>query len=448
MARKKTHQEFMQEVFELVGVEYNVLGQYVNSNTKIKMQHIKCDYKYEVPPSNFLSGSRCPKCYGKKKKTTEIFKNEVYELVNNDYTVLEEYTNDKTKIKIKHNICDYVYSVQPSHFLQGKRCPKCAGVLKKTTEIFKEEVFYLVGDEYKVLGEYITARIKIKLQHVTCNYKFEVTPDSFLRGSRCAKCARNLKRTTKEFKEKVYSLVEDEYIVLGEYLNTNTRIKMKHNKCGYEYDVTPAHFLNNRRCPKCKYESFHKKYKKSKKKFEEEVYNLVGDEFTVVGEYINAKTKVKLKHNECGYEWVAVPKGFLDGNRCPKCKESKGEKAIGRCLATNNIEYKIQYKFNDCVHENQLSFDVAVFEGDSIIMLIEYDGGQHFKAVDWFGGQKAFELTKIRDRIKEEYCKEKKISLLRIPYWEFNNIEKILKNTPQLKPLIKDNEEKVSSLLD
>ncbi|MFE0341661.1 hypothetical protein P5618_015020 [Priestia megaterium] len=448
MGRKKTHKEFIKDIYVLVGDQYCVIGKYVNSKTKIKVKHNNCNYEYEVAPSNFLNGSRCPKCYGKKKKTTEIFKKEVYELVNKDYTVLEEYTNNKTKIKIKHNICDYEYSVQPSHFLQGKRCPKCAGVLKKTTEIFKEEVFYLVGDEYKVLGEYTTARIKIKLQHVTCNYEFEVTPDSFLRGSRCAKCARNLKRTTKEFKEKVYRLVEDEYIVLGEYLNTNARIKMKHNKCGYEYEVMPAHFLNNRRCPKCKYENFHRRYKKTKKKFEEEVYNLVGDEFTVVGEYVNAKTKVKLRHNECGYEWEAVPKGFLDGNRCPRCKESKGEKAIGKYLAINNIKYEIQYKFIDCVHEKRLPFDVAVFKGDSIIMLIEYDGGQHFKPVDWFGGQKAFELTRTRDRIKEEYCKKKKIPLLRIPYWEFNNIEKILKNTPELKSLFKNNVEKVSPLLD
>ena len=60
------------------------------------------------------------------------------------------------------------------------------------------------------------------------------------------------KRTTEEFKKLVYDLVGDEYTVLGEYMTTLTKIQMRHNKCGTEFTPTPARFLEGTRCPKCR----------------------------------------------------------------------------------------------------------------------------------------------------------------------------------------------------
>ena len=64
---------------------------------------------------------------------------------------------------------------------------------------------------------------------------------------------------------------------------------------------------------------------------------------------------------------------------------------------------------------------------------IEYDGIQHFEVVDYFGGLDGFITTKIRDTIKNEYCKSKNIKLIRIPYWGFDNIENILKKELNIK---------------
>lgn len=61
-------------------------------------------------------------------------------------------------------------------------------------------------------------------------------------------------------------------------------------------------------------------------------------------------------------------------------------------------------------------------------MCIEYDGEQHYKLNEYFGGQKYFDILKRHDEIKNEYCKENNIKLLRIPYWEFNNIAKNIAN--------------------
>ena len=61
---------------------------------------------------------------------------------------------------------------------------------------------------------------------------------------------------------------------------------------------------------------------------------------------------------------------------------------------------------------------------------IEYDGIQHFKPIDYFGGDTAFILLQTNDQIKNEYCIENNIKLIRIRYDE--NIEEKLSNILKL----------------
>ena len=59
-------------------------------------------------------------------------------------------------------------------------------------------------------------------------------------------------------------------------------------------------------------------------------------------------------------------------------------------------------------------------------LCIEYDGRQHFEPVEFFGGKEQFKIQKINDKLKDTYCRNNNIDLLRIPYWEFDNIDEIL----------------------
>ena len=99
--------------------------------------------------------------------------------------------------------------------------------------------------------------------------------------------------------------------------------------------------------------------------------------------------------------------------------------AISRFLDFNGYKYITQKKFNDCKNIGYLSFDFYVPDRN---LCIEYDGELHYKAVEYFGGQDHLDAVKIRDQIKTDYCKKHGINLLRIPYWDFNNIESILSN--------------------
>jgi hypothetical protein len=69
MPRQKTHEEFLQQVFDLVGDEYQVLEQYQRTATKLSMKHITCDNTFLVRPADFLRGTRCPICFKQAKRT-------------------------------------------------------------------------------------------------------------------------------------------------------------------------------------------------------------------------------------------------------------------------------------------------------------------------------------------------------------------------------------------
>ena len=63
-----------------------------------------------------------------------------------------------------------------------------------------------------------------------------------------------------EFEKRVKEYTQDTVIVISEYINKKTKVKIKCKTCGYEWDISPAtlmpsnmkdnHFIG---CPECKY---------------------------------------------------------------------------------------------------------------------------------------------------------------------------------------------------
>jgi len=104
-------------------------------------------------------------------------------------------------------------------------------------------------------------------------------------------------------------------------------------------------------------------------------------------------------------------------------KSSKGEKLISKILDKNHILYEREKTFDDLYDVSLLRFD---FYLPSHNMCIEYDGKQHFEPIDYFGGDKAFKSSKKRDGMKNTYCENNNIKLLRIPYTQDSNIINIL----------------------
>ena len=163
--------------------------------------------------------------------------------------------------------------------------------------------------------------------------------------------------------------------------------------------------------------------RKTNEEFISEMKN-INPNIEILSEYINNKTKVKCRCLICGYIWFAEPRKLLEGRGCPKCNMSKGEIKISVFLDNNFINYIPQYKFDNCKNINKLSFDFYLPNHN---ICIEYDGKQHYEAIEYFGGKYMLSIQQNKDKIKTRYCQDNNIKLIRIPYWEFDNIDNILR---------------------
>ena len=156
------------------------------------------------------------------------------------------------------------------------------------------------------------------------------------------------------------------------------------------------------------------------KEIEKEKYHFI----KFVQSNISGEKRIKIKCNHAHESYEVYFRNWLNGKRCPHCSRSLGEEEIVKFLNKIKINYIEQYKFNDCKFKDLLPFDFYLPDYNCCI---EYDGNQHFEVIEWFGGLDKFIDTKIRDTIKNEYCKKNNIKLIRIPYWKFDKIEEILK---------------------
>ena len=134
--------------------------------------------------------------------------------------------------------------------------------------------------------------------------------------------------------------------------------------------------------------------------------------------------KVWWKCKKCNNEWKSSINSRAKGCGCPKCKSSWGEKKIDKILSKNNILFETEKTYDDCRDINKLKFDFYLPDYN---ILIEYDGRQHYaNGGYWKVGDDDLEKIQKRDKIKNKYCQDNNIKLIRIPYWDYSNIEEIL----------------------
>ena len=235
---KKTYEEFL-DLLENDG--YKLIGEYINVNTKVKLQ---CDkgHKYEALPNKFKMGRRCPICSGNHPETSRI---QFEELVENEgYKLIGEYVNNKTKLELECNK-GHKYFVTPNSFKSGTRCPICAGCHLETAKLELEEL--VENEGYKLIGEYVNNSTKIEME---CDkgHKYMVRPNDFKKGYRCPICSGQHSETAKlEFEE----MVENEgYKLLGEYKSALTKVEIQCDK-DHKYFVKPNAFKSGHRCPNC-----------------------------------------------------------------------------------------------------------------------------------------------------------------------------------------------------
>jgi hypothetical protein len=344
-----------------------------------------------------------------------------------DYSEVE-YINDVTPVLI---ICPlHVKFSQIPNVHKRSGCPKC-GILKRSNSR-RNELDNLINkfkekhsnryDYSKV--DYEKMREKVTIICKKHNIEFLQTPEKHLSSKTggCPKCNTigKGKLTNSIFIEKSKELHFDKYDYSKvEYITSNKKVTLICKEHG-EFDITPNAHSRGVGCSKC---SGNYKYKVDDLL---DIYSNIYDSYTYdFKNYRNIKSKIKVRCSKHSI-FETTAELLLNGYGCSSCgKKSLGEDRISSYLIYKNIEYIKQKSFDGCVYKNKLQFDFYV---SSFNLCIEYDGRQHFEPVEYFGGLNCFNDQIIKDSIKNEFCYKNNIKLIRIPYYEFNNIEKILES--------------------
>ncbi len=102
-------------------------------------------------------------------------------------------------------------------------------------------------------------------------------------------------------------------------------------------------------------------------------------------------------------------------------RASYGQIKIEDILNEAGLSFQEQYSFTDLVSSSghPLRFDFAVFDDDGEIdFLIQFQGIQHYKPKEKFGGMTGLKKQQYYDMLKRQYCKKHDIKLVLIPYWD------------------------------
>lgn len=292
---------------------------------------------------------------------------------------------------------------------------------KLTTEQFIQKARAVHGSFYNYSKvNYVNKNTKVE---IICpiHGSFWQTPDNHANGGYgCPKCSGKHRYNVKEFIDRARDLHGNVYdYSRSNYVNSKTKLEIICPEHGSFWQSPDNHINLKQGCPHCAGNIRHSvdSFIEKAKKVHENRY----DYSNVV--YTGLENKIEII---CPIHGVfkQTPHHHLSGEGCPKCVNSKGENEIRRFLEYNNIKYEQQKKFKNCRDKKSLPFDFYLPEYN---MCIEYQGEQHFRPYNKFGGEAGLEKLKKHDAIKKEFClKEENPDLLEIKYNDFKILEDIL----------------------
>ena len=325
--------------------------------------------------------------------------------------ISEEYINSSSKLKIRFEDEEPFY-LSFNSFGRGTRGK--TNKKKIQQNLFKlpyEEVYKRIKKEgYTLLSKtYNNNRDILKIKNDKSNEIIYVRFNDFQSGHRSNK---NKKLTYDEVKKNIES-VDGYKLKSSEYKNSKSKLLIQYHD-NEPFLMTYNAFSRGQRDPSlCRNRK--KTLNEVKQLVEEKGFTLISDEYINEDEPLKIKTKIG--------KIILTSYRNLKNSAGENVKNSIGEYEINNFLSDNKIQFISQYRV-DILGKRHL-FDF--FIPDRGIM-IEYDGIQHFKPIDFFGGYEALEKRRVRDRQKDEWCEKEGIKLIRIKYTDQDEINNILQN--------------------
>jgi len=279
-----------------------------------------------------------------------------------------------------------------------------------------------IEDFNEFLKKKFDGKIKIISTHKEFKYRDYIESNCEIHGSYkirydhlkdygCPKCLilKNKDKNKKYFIERANIKHNNRYDYSNVEYNTNkTPVEIICKKHG-SFFQRPDNHLSGAGCKYCNYLMSSDDFIERSNKIHNNKYNYDKTK------YFRDKDKVVITCKNHG-DFTQRGSSHLNGSGCPICQESNGEKVISNYLNKIGINYKREKKFIE--FNKYIEFDFYLSDYNACI---EYDGIQHFKPIDFFGGKKRFDYTKKNDNLKNIFCHENDIKLFRISYLQ--NIE-------------------------
>lgn len=442
MSKKLTTSEYKEKLKEARGEEVTLLSEYEGSTKPIKVRFNSCGHIVTInKPYNLLNGSNCIICKNKSSRlTTFEFKKRIANTLGKDYQLIGEYKTSRIKVTIKHLVCGKEYKTSPKNALDGLGCPYCSKKAMWSTDKFKAHLAKKYGDEYEVLGDYTGSSKKIEVKHTKCGNVWYPTPANLLSGrSHCPKCSalrlsKNSRLSHSEIQQRISRLFRGTIVLTNpeEYQNMETSLHYKCLVCGYKGTMMAKNLIEGHGCPKCANLHRNDRNRLTADYISDKTKEITNNTYEFIGgDYRNSYSPIKFKHLDCGTIFTTTWNKFSSGAvNCPRCRGSRGEQLVKGYLDNCQLSYEYGYVVPDLKDKRNLHFD---FWLPQYRIAIEYDGIQHYKETQFnYGSDNNFKLTKLHDKMKNNYCYKHSITLIRIPYYE--NVNDFLEQN--LQPLL------------
>lgn len=261
---------------------------------------------------------------------------------------------------------------------------------------------------------------------------YYITPNKHLGGAGCQSCSKE-NRIKLKTKSKIDFLNEAnikhenkyDYSLVPENMKRRDNIQIICHQHGI-FEQSGQNHLAGQGCPKCGLKTRILKRTLSTEEFINRASSLYENFYDYSKTTYNGMySEIEIMCSVHGSFNVLPVKHLHRKQGCPECSKeltkSKAVIEICKYFDSNGIKYIEEYKINECKNILPLPFDFYLLDLD---ILIEYDGIQHFKPIEYFGGQKGLDEQQYNDNIKNEYCKSTGKTLLRIRYDE-DYLEKI-----------------------
>jgi len=405
-----------------------------------------CGEEYITPYPK--TTNKCKKCHDKylQSKRSEKTYNDIVKYVKENssaklLTLEKDFVNRYTLLSFECE-CGNVFQTRFNDFKgqNKKTCRPCSnerlskklslGIEGARKWINENTTLTLLSDFYKNNETLLKLKChcgnefesSIQLLKMGCNYE-------------CPECTKERRVSHHRFDyDYVKKWIEENTsskLLSTSYKNNSDKLELE-CECGNLYETSLMHIRDseNHMCRECSYKRIGQLQSLNYEEVKKEIESLTTSKLLSTS-YKNYNGKLELEC-ECGQIYYSnfATLRKRQALKCHKCNNtlSKAEEKTDKILKENNINLIRQHIFSDCRYINPLPFD---FYLPDINFTIEIDGEHHFYPVNFGQGEEEskeeFKRRVIKDEIRNKYCQDNNIKLLRIPYWDFDKIETILK---------------------